>query len=101
MLQPGQGAISPWPKLRQRFGALVRDVYAEAVCEGGRVGQGAEEGLGLLEAVETKRLLIEAGEEGEGERGDVTLIESDGARERFDLLGRMKIVVVPVQLRRT
>ena len=32
MLQPV--ASSPWPKLRQRFGALVRDVYAEAVCEG-------------------------------------------------------------------
>ena len=32
MLQPR--AASPWPKLRQRFGALVRDVYAETVVEG-------------------------------------------------------------------
>ena len=32
MLQPV--STSPWPKIRARFGALVRDVYAEAVCEG-------------------------------------------------------------------
>lgn len=32
MLQPQ--VASPWPKLRQRFGALVRDVYAETVVEG-------------------------------------------------------------------
>ena len=32
MLQPV--STSPWPALRRRFGALVRDVYAETVCEG-------------------------------------------------------------------
>ena len=32
MLQPK--VASPWPKLRQRFGALLRDVYAETVVEG-------------------------------------------------------------------